>query len=356
MKRLVGVIILSAMLGTGAAFASDHEGAAVGAAEHGAHQAAGHEESKSSQTAHHILHHVADSEEFELEIPVPPYHAFTVPIASWFGFLKIEREPGACSKPTAAGLESVPGVSSWMDGCWDLRPTKAILMMWTATALLFLVLFIGRKRDANGVPKGLLAHLVEVLVLYVRDEIVVPNIGKAEAARYTPYIASLFFFVLSMNWLGLIPGMFAATGVLAVTTALAVLTFGLTQVAGIRSAGLKAYLGHLTGGVPAYLWVIMVPVEVLGLFTKPFALLVRLFANMLGGHMMVFFLLGLIFMWTAGAVAISLPVTIAIYCLEIFVGLLQAYLFALLTSLFIGQGVAMGHHAHAEHEHPEHAH
>lgn len=356
MKRLVGVIILSAMLGTGAAFASDHEGAAVGAAtEHGAPAAEGHGDKK-SETAHHILHHVADSEEFELEIPVPPYHAFTVPIASWFGFLKIEREPGACSKPTAAGLESLPGVSSWKDGCWDFRPTKAILMMWTATALLFLVLIIGRKRDANGVPKGLLAHLVEVLVLYVRDEIVVPNIGKAEAPRYTPYITSLFFFVLFMNWLGLIPGMFTASGVLAVTIALAALTFVLTQVASIRSAGLGGYLAHLTGGVPAFLWVIMIPVEILQLFTKPFALLVRLFANMLGGHMVVFFLLGLIFMWAAGAAVVALPLTIAIYLLEIFVGMLQAYLFALLTSLFIGQGVAMGHHGHAEHEHAEHAH
>ena len=366
MKRVLGVIMLSAMLGSGAVFAAEqeqqvgeqaeapaaaepmHEGAAhhvaVGAAhEGGAHQVAGHEESKSSETAHHILHHVADGEDFELEIPVPPYHLLTVPIASWFSFLKIER---------------TPGVSSWLDGCWDLRPTKAILMMWTATALLFLTVFLGRKRDANGVPKGLLTHLVEVLVLYVRDEIVVPNIGKAEAPRYTPYITSLFFFVLFMNWLGLIPGMFAATGVLAVTTALAVLTFVLTQVAGIRSAGLKGYLAHLTGGVPAFLWVIMIPVEVLGLFTKPFALLVRLFANMLGGHLVVFFLLGLIFMWALGAVAVALPLTIAIYMLEIFVGILQAYLFALLTSLFIGQGVAMGHHGHDDHaEHAaEHAH
>lgn len=365
MKRLFGLMMV---LGSGAAFASGHEevqpeggaaevhAAAAGHEVAGGHATAGHGD-KNTETAHHILHHVADGEEFELEIPVPPYHAVTVPISSWFEFLKIERVPGACSKPVAAGMESIPSVSAFMDGCWDFRPTKAILMMWTATAILFLLLFIGRKRDANGVPKGVLAHLIEVLALYVRDEIVVPNIGKAEAPRYTPYLTSLFFFVLCMNWLGLIPGMFTASGVLAVTTALAILTFVLTQVAGIRSAGLGGYLSHLTGGVPVLLWPIMIPVEVLGLFTKPFALLVRLFANMLGGHMVVFFLLSLIFMWALGAAAVALPLTIAIYLLEIFVGILQAYLFTLLTSLFIGQGVAMGHHGHAEHEaHGEHGH
>jgi F-type H+-transporting ATPase subunit a len=95
-------------------------------------------------------------------------------------------------------------------------------------------------------------------------------------------------------------------------------------------------------------------VEVLGLFTKPFALLVRLFANMLGGHMVIFFLLSLIFVWTVAAAVISVPLAIAIYMLEMFVGILQAYLFTLLTALFIGQGVALGHHTHAhdgEHGH-----
>ena len=225
-------------------------------------------------------------------------------------------------------------------------------MMWVACAVLFTLLFFGRKRDGNGVPKGVLAHLIEVLALFVRDEIATPNLGKEEGKRYTPYLTSLFFFILAIDWLGLIPGMFAATGVVTVTAALAFITFVLIQIAGIRAAGLGGYLAHLTGGVPAFLWPIMVPVEIIGLFTKPFALLVRLFANMLGGHMVVFFLLSLIFVWTLGAAAVALPLTVAIFCLEIFVGILQAYLFTLLTSLFIGQGVAMGHHAHAD----DHAH
>jgi F-type H+-transporting ATPase subunit a len=345
MKRVIGVIMLSAVLGSGVAFAEGHEEG----------QAEGHGDKK-TETTHHILHHVADSEEFELEWPLPPYHVVTIPISSAFSFLRFEREPGACGKPVPTALEAVPGVSAMLDGCYDLRPTKAVLMMWLATALLFLVLFLGRKRDANGIPQGLFAHLIEVLALFVKDDIVIPNIGKADAPRYTPYLTSLFFFILFVNWLGLIPGFFTATGVLGVTVALAVLAFALTQVAGIRSAGLKGYLAHLTGGVPPFLWIIMIPVEVMGLLTKPFALLVRLFANMLGGHMVVFFLLSLIFMWAAGAAVVALPLTIAIYLLEIFVGALQAYIFVLLTSLFIGMGVAMGHHEHAEHAEAEHAH
>ena len=340
MKRLV--LILVALFAV-PAFANE---------EHDEHAEPSGPVDKKKETAEFILHHVADDTEFELEIPFPPYHLPAIHIAEAFSFLKFERTLGACSGHAPAGFESFPSLGLFLNGCWDLRPTKAILMMWLACGILFALLFLGRKRDQNGVPKGLMAHLIEVLALFVRDEIAVPNLGKEEGKRYTPYLTSLFFFILAMNWLALIPGFFAATGVVTVTTALAIFTFFLIQIAGIRAAGLGGYLKHLTGGVPAFLWPIMIPVEIIGLFTKPFALLVRLFANMLGGHMVVFFLLSLIFVWTIGAAAVALPLTVAIFCLEIFVGILQAYLFTLLTSLFIGQGVAMGHHAHGD----DHAH
>ena len=326
----------------------------------------GHEEvdpskprDKAKETSDFILHHVADDTEFELEIPFPPYHLPAIHVAEPFKFLLIETQPGACADlhHASPGFESFPSLGQAIHGCWDLRPTKAILMMWLGVAILFAVLFLGNKRDQNGVPKGLLSHVVETLALFVRDEIAVPNIGKEESKRYVPYLTSLFFFILAVNWLSLIPGMFAATGVITVTTALAVITFILTQIAGIRSAGLGGYLAHLTGGVPVFLWPIMIPVEIIGLFTKPFALLVRLFANMVAGHMVLFFLLALIFMLHPGAAALSVPMTAAIYVLEIFVGILQAYIFTLLTSLFIGQGVAMGHHGHGDdHGHGHEAH
>lgn len=348
MKRWLGIIALTTMAWGGySALASSGEGA-HGEAAHGG--AAGHADAK-AETAEYILHHVADDEVFELEIPFPPYHLFTLPVSHWFEGLVFESVPGSCSQPIPAAWANFPSLSKFLGGCYDLRPTKAILMMWIASGALLGFLFLSRRRDAHGVPQGVLAHVIEVLALFVRDEIVVPSIGKDAAPRYTTYFTSLFFFILSVNWLGLIPGFFTGTGVIAVTAALALLSFGMTQLAGIRSAGLKGYLAHLTGGVPTFLWPIMIPVEALGLFTKPFALLVRLFANMLGGHMVVFFLLSLIFVWTAGAAVVSLPLTIAIYCLEIFVGILQAYLFVLLSALFVGQGVAMGHHhAHGSDE------
>ena len=137
------------------------------------------------------------------------------------------------------------------------------------------------------------------------------------------------------------------------TLALALCTFVLTQIAGIRAAGIGGYLKHLTGGSPWWLWLIMIPVEILGLFTKPFALTVRLFANMLAGHIVLFFLLGLIFILGHAVVAVvAVPFGIFIYLLELFVAFLQAYIFTMLSALFIGMGVAMGHHD--EHPHEEH--
>jgi len=307
-----------------------------------------------TEVADTILEHVSDAEEFELEFPWGGHLAF--PVAEWLPFLEWERVEGACHAPVPASMAAFPSVARFQAGCWDFRPTKAVVSMWLASALLFVLLFFGRKRDANGVPRSTMTHLVEVLVLFVRDEIVVPCIGKKEAPRYTIYLTSLFFFLTFVNWLGLIPGFFTATGTLAVTAALAVLTFLLTQVASIRSAGLGGYLKHLTGGVPFFLWPIMIPVEVIGLFTKPFALLVRLFANMLGGHMSIFFLLSLVFVWHWAAGALSLTLAVPILILEMFVGILQAYIFTLLSAVFIGQGVAMGHHGHEEHGHEEHAH
>src|SRR5690606_16495374 len=139
---------------------------------------------------------------------------------------------------------------------------------------------------------------------------------------------------------------------------LAIFTFLITQYAQIKAQGIGGYLAHLTGGVPkslAPLWVIMIPVEILGLFTKPFALTVRLFANMVAGHFVILALLGLIFAlrstWVAAA---SVPMALAIYLLELFVAFVQAYIFTMLSSLFIGAGLV--HHGAEDHGHGEHGH
>lgn len=192
-------------------------------------------------------------------------------------------------------------------------------------------------------PKGRLQNVVEALFLFVRDEIAVKNIGH-HSERYLPYLATAFFFILSMNLLGIIPYLGSATGNVNVTVVLALCTFVLTQVAGMRAHGVVGYWKQLVPhGVPVWLYPIMIPVEVLGLFTKPFALTVRLFANMVAGHIVIFFLLALIFFLHSYAVApLSVAFAFGIFLLEIFVALLQAYIFTMLSGLFIG----MASHGH----------
>ena len=295
--------------------------------------------------AGYILHHVSDSPEYEFEIPLSHNH-----IAIHLPQILIPLSAGACEPKMTDHGEAVPGL---MAGCVDLSITKHTVMMWLAMLILVGSLLIWSNRDKTKlVPRGAGANLFEMLVLFVRDELAIKNIGKEEGPRYVPYLLTAFFFILFMNLLGLIPWMATATGNIAVTLGLALCTFVITQSAGIRAAGLGGYLAHLTGGVHWALWPIMVPVEILGLFTKPFALTMRLFANMLAGHIVIFFLLGLIFMLQHPAVAlVSVPFAFGIYLLELFVAFVQAYVFTMLSALFIGRGVAMGHHAHDDHGH-----
>jgi F-type H+-transporting ATPase subunit a len=169
--------------------------------------------------------------------------------------------------------------------------------------------------------------------------------------RYMPYLLTTFFFILLMNLMGLIPYGASATGNLNVTAGLAIIAFVVIQGAAIRSQGIGHYLAHLTGGVHWSLWPIMVPIEILGLFTKPFALCIRLFANMTGGHIVIVSLIGLIFIFKSYIVAV-LPAgfVVGILFLELFVAFLQAYIFTMLTALFMGLGMPQdGHGSHGEH-------
>ncbi|MCB0833621.1 MAG: F0F1 ATP synthase subunit A [Bacteroidetes bacterium] len=225
----------------------------------------------------------------------------------------------------------------------DLSPTKHVVMMWFVAVLLVLVFgLIARPRL---VPRGLY-NFLESIVVFIREEVVRPNFGEL-TDRYINYFLTIFWFILFMNLLGLIPYGATATGNIAVTATLAVITFLVTQYTAIRSQGLGGFLKHLTGGVHWMLWPIMVPVELVGLFTKPFALAVRLFANMTAGHVVILSLLGLIFVLKTYFVApVSIAFALFIYVLELFVGFLQAYIFTMLSALFIGMGL---HHAHEEH-------
>jgi F-type H+-transporting ATPase subunit a len=147
-----------------------------------------------------------------------------------------------------------------------------------------------------------------------------------------------------MNLSGLVPYGATATGNISVTGGLAIIAFIMIQVSAIRAQGIGSYLKHLTGGVHWMLWPIMVPIEVLGLFTKPFALMVRLFANMIGGHIVIVSLIGLIFIFQSWIIApVPIIFVLGINMLELFVAFLQAYIFTMLTSLFMGLGMQAAH-------------
>lgn len=226
----------------------------------------------------------------------------------------------------------------------DLTPTKHVIFMWiTAILLLVLLSIVGKSYKKSIIPKKL-ASFFEIIILFVRDEIARPNIGRGYET-FLPYLLTVFFFILFGNFLGLLPYSATFTSNLGVTATLAVLTFVITQFGGMKYNGVIGYFkGLVPHGVPLWLLPIMIPVELLGLLTKPFALAIRLFANMIAGHIVILALIGLIFFMKTIIVApVSVGFALFIYLLEILVALVQAYVFTMLSSLFIGMAVHQEH-------------
>ena len=230
----------------------------------------------------------------------------------------------------------------------DFSITKNVASM--LIALVLLLIFFGisgsKAKKNNGAPNGLLSFL-EPLVLFVRDDIVKPNIGK-NYHKYLPYLLTLFFFILMNNLLGLLPGSANVTGNIAITLVLSLITLIVTNI-----NGKKSYWSHIfkPPGVPMALMPIMIPIEIVGIFTKPFALMIRLFANISAGHIIILSLISLIFMAQSGLGNIAAwslsPVAVAFVLfmdlIEVLVAFLQAYIFTLLTSLFIGLATVEHH-------------
>jgi F-type H+-transporting ATPase subunit a len=230
----------------------------------------------------------------------------------------------------------------------DLSITKNVAMLFINTALMLLIFITaarayGKRRGLA--PKGVQSFM-EPIILFVKDEIVVPNIGP-KYGKFLPYLLTLFFFIFFGNLLGLLPGAANLTGNIAVTACLAILTFIITNVNG--NAG---YWGHIfwTPGVPHWMRVIILPVELIGVFTKPFALTVRLFVAITAGHIVLLALTSLTFIFQNWFVGIGTSlVNIFISLIELLVAGIQAYVFTMFTSLYIGQAIA-------EHEHHDEGH
>ncbi|MCW5910289.1 MAG: F0F1 ATP synthase subunit A [Cyclobacteriaceae bacterium] len=220
----------------------------------------------------------------------------------------------------------------------DLSITKNVAMLFINAALLlfvFLSVAKGFKKNQGKAPAGLQSFF-EPIILFVRDEIVKPNIGH-HYERFMPYMLTLFFFILFGNLLGLLPGAGNLTGNIAVTMTLAVLTFLITNF-----NGNKSYWGHVfwTPGVPHWLRVVILPVEVVGLFTKPFSLMIRLFVAITAGHIVILGIICLTFIFSSVAVGIGASlISLFINLIELLVAGIQAYVFTMFSSLYIGMAV-----------------
>lgn len=225
----------------------------------------------------------------------------------------------------------------------DLSITKNVAMLLLTAVLLLLIMRSvanGYKRNKGSAPKGLQSFM-EPIILFVTEEVIKPNAGP-NYKRYTPYLLTLFFFILLGNILGLLPGAANLTGNIAVTVTLAFFTFLLTNL-----SGNKGYWSHIfwTPGVPLPLRLIILPVELIGIFTKPFALLIRLFAAITAGHIVVLSLLSMAFIFQSYIIGAGASIFVTLITLiELLVAGIQAYVFTLFSSLYIGMATAEPEH------------
>ena len=225
----------------------------------------------------------------------------------------------------------------------DLSITNHVVMLWIA-GLFIIALFMFTYNAKKKIPGGF-GHILELLVLFVRDDIAIANMGEKEGKKFTPLLVTFFFFILIANLMGLIPAFSTATSNINVTAGLALITFGSTQVYGIARNGFIGYYKNLVPhGVPILLWPLMFVIELMGLIAKHVALTIRLFANMTAGHIVLFALLGLIIVFKTYLMSIvSVPFGVFVYFLEILVAFIQAYIFTILSALFIGMSVNPEH-------------
>ena len=224
--------------------------------------------------------------------------------------------------------------------------TKAVLMMLIASAILIVLMgaFLRGSRAGRQAPSGM-SNALEALVVFVRDDIAIGNMGDKWGRRFTPFLLTLFFFILTCNLLGLVPGGFTATSNLNVTGTLAIISFFTFVVTGMYALGPVGYVRHMVPtGTPLAIAPVVVLLEVISMLVRPIALMIRLGANMTAGHIVILIILGFIFLFQSVAVsAVSVPLAVAITLLELIVAFIQAYVFTLLTALYVGMLVADEH-------------
>ena len=241
---------------------------------------------------------------------------------------------------------------------YDISLTRNVVQMLLALIIFVLIMLKIAKQYKNGegvknAPKGTQGFF-EPIIVFIRDEVAKPNLGH-KYAKYLPYLLTVFFFILINNVFGLVPGSANVTGNIAFTVVLGLISFAV-----ILASSNKHYWGHIFNppGMPLWVKFILVPVEFVSVFVKPMALIIRLFANMVAGHIIIIALISLIFIFSAmnktvgiATSPIAIGFTIFIYFIEILVAFLQAYIFTMLTAVFIGQAREGGHDHHTEDKH-----
>jgi F-type H+-transporting ATPase subunit a len=325
-------------------------------------------EKKEFNAVEMIMHHISDSNEWHLftttddnkkehhySIPLPiiiidsnGFQAFmSGKIAHGLEYNGYTLSHGVLSSTTGTQKATIVDLFKGLNGKFvDLSITKNVAGILISIISLLLIFSSASKsyKKNNGVPKGV-AGFVEPVILFIKEEVAVPNIGHKKADKFLPLLLTIFFFIWINNLLGLIPffpGGANVTGNIAVTMVLALVTLVVVNL-----NGNVYYWGHIfkPPGVPLWLLPIMIPVEILGVFTKPFALMMRLFANITAGHIMILSLISLVFIFKSVAIApASILLALFVSVLELLVAALQAYIFTVLTALFIGMAVHEEHH------------
>ncbi|WP_300564707.1 F0F1 ATP synthase subunit A [Flavobacterium sp.] len=318
-----------------------------------------------------ISHHLLDSHDFTLSVDetTGAHYGFSLPIILWDNGLQVfsssrfnHGEAVAESngnfyvlhhekiyKTDATGaLKEGHGGHPENVRPLDFSITKSVLGLFGVALLMFL-LFTGLAKSFpknGGISKGA-GRFFEPLVLFVRDEIAIPNIGEKNYKKYMSYLLTIFFFILFLNFLGLTPLGFNITGNITITLSLALLTYLITTF-----TANKNYWSHMLWmpGVPVILRPVLAVIELLGTIIKPFSLMIRLYANMMAGHVVLMSIIALMFIfksWLGSSLSFVLAFSLSI--LEILVAFLQAYIFTMLTSLYFGAGNEEHHHEEAHH-------
>ncbi len=249
---------------------------------------------------------------------------------------------------------------------FDFSITKHLVWFWFGVFIVFIIFIPLARKYQRGVgrttePNGVFQNIFETLVLFIRDNVARPNIPEDKYEKFMPYLLTAFFSILFMNLFGLLPWGVSSTADVTVTAALAVLTFFATQI-----FASKDHWKHIFWfpDVPVFIKIMMIPVEIVGQFTKPFALCIRLFANMTSGKILIFSLISAIFIIDIhfGAIAAYgssifwIGLTLFVYILKAFIAFIQAYVFVILSALFIGLATEEHDHHHGDEHAVEHAH